>query len=192
MEAARGLPYNIPMAIRQIVRLGHPSLRQTALPVDPARLAEPELQTLIDDLLETMHEAEGVGLAAPQVGADLQLFVYLAFPKGQEPVEKVLVNPALVPERGDLVEDWEGCLSIADLRGLVPRHLAVRAHGLDRDGKAVDYRAEGLEARILQHEFDHLNGIVFLDRMRDLKSLAFADEWAEYMADEDEEEAPVG
>lgn len=184
--------YNIGMSIREIVRLGHPALRQTALPVDPARLAEPELQTLIDDMIETMHAAEGVGLAAPQLGVELQLFVYLGNPESEEPVDRVLVNPALVPERGDLIEDWEGCLSIEDLRGLVPRHLAVRVHGLDRHGKAVDERVEGLEARILQHEFDHLNGIVFLDRMRDMRSLAFAPEWAEYLADEEEETAPVG
>lgn len=180
------------MAIREIVRLGHPTLRHTAAPVDPARLADPELQTLIDDMIDTMHEADGVGLAAPQLGIELQLFVYLSFPAGQDPVEKVLVNPALVPERGDLIEDWEGCLSIPDLRGLVPRHLAVRVHGLDRHGKTVDEKADGLEARILQHEFDHLNGIVFLDRMHNLRSLAFTEEWADYLAGEDEDEAPVG
>lgn len=182
------------MAIREIVRLGHPALRHPAAPVDPARLADSEMQTLIDDMIETMHDADGVGLAAPQLGLELQLFVYLSFPDGPdaEPVEKVLVNPALVPERGDLVEDWEGCLSIPDMRGLVPRHLALRAHGLDRHGKVVDDKIEGLEARILQHEFDHLNGIVFLDRMRDLRSLAYTEEWADFLADEDEDEAPVG
>ena len=186
------MPYNRCMAIRPIVRLGHPALRQTAQPVAPAQLAGSELQDLIDDLIETMHAADGVGLAAPQVGVELQLFVYLSCPESEEPVERVLINPALVPERGDLVEDWEGCLSIPDLRGLVPRHLALRAHGLDRHGKVVDERVEGLEARILQHEFDHLNGIVFLDRMRDLRSLAYTDEWADYLADEGEEGAPVG
>lgn len=181
------------MAIRPIVRLGHPTLRQTAKPVDSVRLADPETQTLIDDMIETMLDADGVGLAAPQVGVDLQLFVYLSFPGDDaEPIAKVLVNPTLVPERGDLVEEWEGCLSIPDLRGLVPRHAAIRAHGVGRDGKTVDERAEGLNARILQHEFDHLNGIVFLDRMRDMRSLAFSDEWADYMADEDEGETPVG
>ena len=182
------------MAIREIVRLGHPALRQTAAPVEPAHVADPELQTLIDDMIETMHDADGVGLAAPQVGVSLQLFVYLSFPHGPDgdAVAKALVNPALAPERGDLVEDWEGCLSIPDLRGLVPRHLAIRVRGLDRHGKPVDEKVEGLEARILQHEFDHLNGIVYLDRMRDMRSLAFTDEWADYLADEDDEEAPVG
>lgn len=180
------------MAIRPIVRLGHPALRQSAAPVDPARLADPEIQTLIDDMIETMYDSDGVGLAAPQVGEGLQLFVYLSLPENEEPVPRVLVNPALVPERGDMVEDWEGCLSIPDLRGLVPRHHALRAHGIDRHGKVVDERVEGLEARILQHEFDHLNGIVFLDRMRDLRSLAYTEEWADYLADEDEGGAPVG
>jgi len=181
------------MAIRPIVRLGHPTLRQTAQEVDPALLAGSELQTLIDDMIETMHAADGVGLAAPQVGIDLQLFVYLSFPdEDGDPVEGVLVNPDLVPEHGDLVEDWEGCLSIPDLRGLVPRHPALRVRGLDRHGNKVDHRAEGLDARILQHEFDHLNGIVFLDRMRDLRSLAFTEEWSEYLAGEEEDDTTLG
>jgi peptide deformylase len=180
------------MAIRPIVRLGHPAIRQTAQPVDPAQLADPELQALIDDMLETMRDADGVGLAAPQVGVPLQLFVYLSSPESQHPVERVLINPTLVPERGDLVEDWEGCLSIPDLRGLVPRHHALRVIGLDRQGKTVDERVAGLEARILQHELDHLNGIVFLDRMRDMRSLAFTDEWADFLAEDGEEAEKAG
>jgi len=94
----------------------------------------------------------------------------------------VVINPMLTPQAGELVYDWEGCLSIPDLRGLVPRHPAVRVRGLDRLGRALDYVAEGFEARIVQHEYDHLNGVVFLDRMRDLKGLAFRDEWERYMA----------
>lgn len=180
------------MAIRPIVRLGHPSLRRTAQQVDPAQLADPELQTLIDDMIETMKDADGVGLAAPQVGAELQLFVYLASPDGDDPAARVLINPTLVPERGEMIEDWEGCLSIPDLRGLVPRHPALRVHGLDRHGKPIDERVEGFEARVLQHELDHLNGIVFLDRMHDLRSLAFIDEWADCLAEDDEEDGQVG
>jgi peptide deformylase len=85
------------------------------------------------------------------------------------------------PLPGEMVYDWEGCLSIPDLRGLVPRHPQVRVHGLDRTGKRLDYVAAGLEARIVQHEFDHLNGVVFLDRMRDLQSLAYYEEWEEFL-----------
>jgi peptide deformylase len=164
--------------------------------VDLAELAGPEMQTLIDDMCETMLEADGVGLAAPQLGLGMQLFVYLAIDPDQgedyEPDLRVLVNPALEPQAGELVDDWEGCLSILDLRGLVPRHPAVRVHGFDRDGKALSYSTTGYEARIVQHEYDHLNGIIFLDRMRDLRSLAFGAEWEEYMTTEDEDGPPVG
>src|SRR6185369_9284185 len=95
-----------------------------------------------------------------------------------------VINPMLTPLSGEMVYDWEGCLSIPDLRGLVPRHQRVRVRGLDRDGRPLDYVAEGFEARIVQHEFDHLHAVVFLDRMRDFKSLAFYDEWERYMVGE--------
>jgi peptide deformylase len=179
------------MAILPIVRLGRSVLREAAQPVDPARLGSPEIQTLIDDMIETMHDAGGVGLAAPQVDVPLQLFVYLATGADGEEQARVVVNAAVEPEKGDLLEDWEGCLSIPDLRGLVPRHFAVKVHAVDRHGERFSHRAEGYEARVIQHEFDHLNGIVFLDRMRDLRSLAFEDEWQEFVA-EDDEAAAIG
>lgn len=165
------------VAVRPIVRLGHPALRTPAGPVSAERLAAPDSQELIDDLFATMAAAEGIGLAAPQLGLGLQLFVYgldrEAGEAGAAIPCRVVVNPMLEPEPGDLVYDWEGCLSIPGLRGLVPRHPALRVRGLDRDGKPLDYRAEGLEARVIQHEYDHLNGVVFLDRMRNLDSLGF-------------------
>lgn len=183
------------MSIRPIVRLGHPALRTPAQPLSSEALDSADIQTLIDDMFETMDDADGVGLAAPQLGLEIQLFVYLAIEErgeeDREPEAKVLINPAIEPEPGDLVDDWEGCLSIPELRGLVARHPAIRVHGLDRHGEVVRYRAEGFEARILQHEYDHLNGVIFLDRMRDLRSLAYAEEWQEFMTtDEDEEENP--
>ncbi len=184
------------MSIRPIIRLGHPALRDPAKPVELERLVEPELQTLIDDLFETMHDAGGVGLAAVQIAVGLQLFVYAAVDPDAErtssPELKVLVNPMVEPEAGELIYDWEGCLSIPDLRGLVPRHPAVRVYGFDRLGEPLKYRAEGYEARIVQHEFDHLNGVTFLDRMRDLRSLAFTDEWETYMTADDDEDIAVG
>lgn len=174
------------MAIREIVRLGHPALRTPAREI-PSPIAEAaELQTLIDDMLETMTAANGVGLAAPQLGVDLQLFVYVlpaAADEAPSTPPTVVVNPMLEPEPGELVYDWEGCLSIPDLRGLVPRHPAVRLHGLDRRGDSMNYVARGFEARIIQHEFDHLNGVVFLDRMHDLQSLTYGEEWERYLAD---------
>lgn len=202
------------MARLDIVRLGHPALRTPADDVDPEEIAGDEFQQLVDDLLETMHDAGGVGLAAPQVGIAKQLFVYLALDsppsasegdagadgeseEGPEEAranaeEKVLVNPALEPQPGDPVHDWEGCLSIPDLRGLVPRPPTVQVHALDRRGERIEFRASGYEARIIQHEFDHLNGIVFLDRMHDLRSLAFGPEWEEYMVESADEDAAVG
>jgi peptide deformylase len=213
------------MPVRPIVRLGHPTLRSVAQALLPGRIGEPAIQELVDDMIDTMRAAHGVGLAAPQVGTSLQIFVYeMALPatpatpepgapaadapvadapvaaterrapKSPEPAREavreasgpiplhVVINPMLTPQAGELVYDWEGCLSIPDLRGLVPRHPAVRVRGLDRLGQALDYVAQGFEARIVQHEFDHLNGVVFLDRMRDLKGLAFRDEWERYMA----------
>jgi peptide deformylase len=191
------------MSVRTIVRLGHPALRGVAQALAPERIGEPAVQALVDDLIETMRSAHGVGLAAPQVGESLQVFVYefagppppAAHPDqaadlpqagereaaGAIPLH-VVINPMLTPQAGELIYDWEGCLSIPDLRGLVPRHPAVRVRGLDRRGQPLDYVARGFEARIVQHEFDHLNGVVFLDRMRDLKALAFREEWERYMA----------
>ena len=98
---------------------------------------------------------------------------------------RVVVNPMLTPESGELVHDWEGCLSIPGLRGLVPRHPAVRVRALDRGGEPLDYVAAASEARIVQHEHDHLNGVVFLDRMRDLRSLCFEDQWHRYVEGSD-------
>lgn len=174
------------MPVRAIVRLGHPALRTPARAVPAGTIADREVQQLIDDMVETMRDAHGVGLAAPQVGVGLQLFVceVQGDEEGHAAVPlRVVVNPMLTPLAGDLVYDWEGCLSIPDLRGLVPRHPQVRVRGLDRSGAPLDYVAGGFEARIVQHEFDHLNGVVFLDRMRDLRSLAYLDEWSEYLAD---------
>lgn len=186
------------MTLLPIVRLGHPALRQPAEPVDVERLDDPDFQQLIDDMFETMLDAHGVGLAAPQVGLSQQLFVYAAVDPdqpaedGDSPELFALINPNLQPESGEMIYDWEGCLSISDLRGLVPRHPAIRVQGLDRHGQGVDVRVSGYVARIVQHEFDHLNGIIFLDRMRDLRSLAFADEWEEFMTSDQDDGPPVG
>jgi peptide deformylase len=182
------------MPVLPIVRMGDPVLRHPAEPLAPARLAEPAIQRFFDDMVETMRDADGVGLAAPQVGEALQVFVYESLADAAEEGESegeesradsiplhVVINPMVEPAPGELVYDWEGCLSIPDLRGLVPRHPAVRVRGLDRNGRPLDYVATGFEGRIVQHEFDHLNGVLFLDRMRDLKSLAFYDEWEAHL-----------
>ncbi len=165
-----------PMPVRPIVRLGEPVLRAVAQPVDESLFGSRDLLRLVRDLVDTMHEAEGVGLAAPQVGEAARVFVFEA--KGSEPPVPltVAVNPRLEPVPGDLVEGWEGCLSIPGLRGLVPRHEVVELSALDALGRPFTRRAEGFEARIIQHELDHLDGVVYLDRMRDMTSLGFLEE----------------
>lgn len=183
------------MSVQPIVRLGHPSLRTPAKPVPLPRIGRPEIQQLIDEMVETMRAAPGVGLAAPQLGVELQVFVYEAAgnaDRGPEIPLHVVINPMITTQSGELVYDWEGCLSIPDLRGLVPRHPAVRVRGIDREGQPLDYVAHGFEARIVQHEFDHLNGVVFLDRMRDLHSLSYLEEWEQYVNPEEEEDTAVG
>ncbi|HEX4952873.1 MAG TPA: peptide deformylase [Thermoanaerobaculia bacterium] len=178
------------MATLPIVRLGHPALRTAARPLDPSQLGSEGIQNLIDDMIETMRSAGGVGIAAPQLGVELQVFVYEAGDgEGSGIPLTVAVNPLVTPQQGELVYDWEGCLSIPDLRGLVPRHPAVKLSGLDRQGRPFERTAADFEARIIQHENDHLNGIVFLDRMRDLKSLAYLPERERYwLAEEGEPE----
>lgn len=175
------------MPPRTIVRLGHPALRSPAEPVREADFGSPELAELVRDMEETLREADGVGLAAPQLGISLQLFLWLSDPA--EGSALAVVNPMLEPEPGELVYDWEGCLSIPALRGLVPRHPAVRLRGFDPAGRPVDRPVRDLEARIVQHEYDHLNGVVFLDRMHDLRSLAFEQEWLRFLAVDEEDGA---
>lgn len=173
-----------------IVRLGHPALRFASEPVDVERLADGELQRIFDDLREALAATQARVLTAPQLGTELQVLVYRS---GQEAADgplagiRVLLNPMLEPEHGDLVYDWEGCLSVPGLRGLVPRYPTVRMRGVDENGQPVDLTAEGQEARVLQHAHDHLSGVVFLDRMRDLRSLAFNEEWEEFLSAESSE-----
>ncbi|MEO8502874.1 MAG: peptide deformylase [Acidobacteriota bacterium] len=183
-------PTAIAPTVLPIVRLGHPALRTPARALSPAEIATPETQALIDDMVATMFAADGVGLAAPQVGEEIQLFVLAIALSADDPEPeiplRVVVNPMLDPDAGPLVHDWEGCLSIPGLRGLVPRHPSLRLRGLDRHGKPMDVRLEGVEARIVQHEFDHLNGVIFLDRMRDLQSLTYAEEAEEHLDEHDD------
>jgi peptide deformylase len=143
----------------------------------------------MDDMVETMHEHDGVGLAAPQIHVGLRLAV-LEVPasddRSREPVPlMVLVNPRLTPLAEERVPGWEGCLSVPDLRGLVPRHRRVRLQALDRGGTAIDLEAQGFFARVLQHECDHLDGRVYLDRMDGLRSLSFLQEFHRFHGEAD-------
>jgi len=170
------------MSILKVARMGHPILRAKTRSLDRATLRSSVTQKLIDDMLETMDEYHGVGLAAPQVHEGLRLFVAsLDTERGEEPSEPVaIINPEITPIGSEVVEDWEGCLSIPDIRGKVPRHFEIKVKALDRDGERIELRARGFSARVVQHETDHLDGILFFDRMRAFETLTFLDEYSRY------------
>ena len=172
------------MSILKIARMGHPVLRAKTRPLDRNEIGHATIQKLIDDMIETMAEYHGVGLAAPQVHEDARLFV-AALSQGSddedtpsEPI--VLVNPEITRIGGDIIEDWEGCLSIPDIRGRVPRAREIKVRALDRKGAKVELRAQNFGARVIQHEADHLDGILFFDRMRSFESLTFLEEYSRY------------
>jgi peptide deformylase len=159
------------MAILKIARMGHPVLLGRAAEVaDPTT---PEMRRLVDDMAETLVDAGGIGLAAPQVHAPLRLFLWR-----DGPALRVLFNPVIAPLGPETEAAWEGCLSIPGLRGHVDRPARVAWSGLDENGQPVSGEAEGLSARVLQHENDHLDGVLYLSRMKDLTQLGFTEELA--------------
>ena len=169
------------MSILKVARMGHPVLRQRARPISTSDLRDPMMQTLINDMIDTMHEYSGVGLAAPQIHEDLRLFVALldGDPDGDSDAV-VVVNPEIVPVSDQKMEGWEGCLSIPDIRGRVPRYTDVVVRALDRTGKKIELALKGFPARVAQHETDHLDGILFFDRMTSMQSLTYLDEYYRY------------
>jgi peptide deformylase len=173
------------MSILKVTRLGHPVLRKVTESVSQRELQSPALQKFIDDMIETMKEYDGVGLAADQVHESKQIAILEVadnprYPEKPQVPLTVLVNPTITPLSEEVEEDWEGCLSIPDLRGMVPRYKSVRVQALDRQGKEIDFVANEFHARVIQHEFDHLNGKVYLDRMRDFSTLTFLQELSRY------------
>jgi peptide deformylase len=175
------------MSILKVARMGHPVLRERARPLDGSQLKDPRLQKLIDDMVETMHEYHGVGLAAPQVHEGLRLFVAML---DEDPDAKseatAVINPEVVPNASDTREGWEGCLSIPDIRGMVSRFTDISVTALDRHGKKIELRLRDFPARVVQHETDHLDGVLFLDRMTSMTSLTYLEEYSRYHSkDED-------
>src|SRR5689334_8305541 len=159
------------MSILKVARMGHPVLRARARALDRRDVKSPEIQKLIDDMVETMREYHGVGLAAPQVHESVRLFVAALPTEPQsaeeeepEPEPTILVNPEITIVDAETIEDWEGCLSIPDIRGRVPRAREIKLRALDRRGERIELRARGFSARVIQHEHDHLDGILFFDR----------------------------
>ena len=167
------------MAMLPIAKLGNPVLRQIAAKVDPRDIRKYDLQQFIDDLLQTMLGEPGIGLAAPQVSRSIQLVVMGCEGDDGFP-QTVLINPKIVFYGPELVESWEGCLSVDGLRGKVTRPSVVRVKALDRHGKSMDFEATGLYAVCIQHEMDHLIGKVFLDRMTDMSTLTQLPEFTKY------------
>ena len=173
--------------ILKVTRLGHPVLRRKARPVSINQVNSPGIQRFLEDLIDTMQEYDGVGIAAPQVHVSLQIAVIQVsqnprYPKAPKIPLTVLINPEVTPVSRRKMLDWEGCLSVDGLRGQVPRLSKVKVKAYNAKGKPIAFTASGFFARVIQHEWDHLQGKVFLDRMPNLSTLTHLTEYARYWA----------
>ena len=162
--------------IREVLKMGDPRLLQQARSL--AQFDTPVLHALIADMRDTMEHLSGAGLAAPQIGIDLQVVIFGVernprYPQAEEIPGTVLINPTLTPLSDELEEDWEGCLSVPGLRGMVPRHTLLRYQGFDERGNPIDRSVSGFHARVVQHECDHLQGILYPMRIRDFSKFGF-------------------
>lgn len=176
------------MTFRKIATIGHPILRQEARPLSTEEVSAPATQQLIDDLVETMREARGAGLAANQVYQPVQICVIEVGDNPRYPYKPkipltVLINPELEPLDQETFDNYEGCLSVPNLRGIVPRHVGVRLRALDREGNTVEREIWGLTAGTFQHEVDHLRGRLFVDRVTDPTTLCTWDAFERYRRD---------
>lgn len=165
------------MAILKIAKMGHPVLRQVAEPVEDPQ--DPAFLDLLDDMVDTMEDADGTGLAAPQVHFPLRALVYFVSEGrsgGEEVPLTALINPVIEPLTEEIAYDWEGCLSVPGLLGLVPRATKIHLTGLSAEGEEIDREVEGFHARVLQHECDHLDGVLYPQRMDDLSLLIYREE----------------
>lgn len=164
------------MTVREILKMGDPRLLRVARPV--TELDTPALHALIADMFDTMAAAQGAGLAAPQIGVDLQLVIFgfdhsERYPDAPPVPRTVLLNPVITPLGDERVDGWEGCLSVPGLRGVVPRHARIRYTGVDPQGAPIDREAEGFHARVVQHECDHLQGMLYPMRIEDFSRFGF-------------------
>ncbi len=166
------------MAIRDVLKMGDPRLLEPARPVED--FASIELAQLIVDMHDTMRALNGAGLAAPQIGVGLQVVIFEVganprYPDAESVPFTVLINPVLTPLSDAMEEGWEGCLSVPGMRGLVPRHVSLRYQGFDAAGQPIDRSVSGFHARVVQHEVDHLHGILYPMRIRDLRDFGYTD-----------------
>ena len=174
--------YNpIKMSILKVARMGHPVLRTQARLLDRGEIRMAAFQTLIDDMIETMAEHRGVGLAATQVHEGVRLLVAGLDAEEDEAADPIaLINPEIIPVGDEVVEGWEGCLSIPEIRGRVLRARDIKVRALDRKGGRIELDLHDFPARVIQHEADHLNGSLFIDRMRSFASLTFLEEYSRF------------
>ena len=166
------------MPVRDVVRMGHPVLRQRAKPVEA--FGTPQLRQLVQDMIETMEFKSGAGLAAPQIGVSQRVVIFGVehnprYPDAEPVPFTVLVNPKIVLLTREVEEGWEGCLSVPGMRGVVPRYTKLRYSGYDEHGKPIEREAEGFHARVVQHECDHLDGILYPMRVEDFSRFGFTD-----------------
>ncbi len=166
------------MAVRQVLRLGEPLLLEKALTI--TQFDTPELHALIEDLQDTMQAMNGAGIAAPQIGVSLQVAIFGVdknprYPDAEQVPYTVLINPTLRPIGDEIEDGWEGCLSVPGMRGVVPRYARLHYTGFDQYGNAIDRLVSGFHARVVQHECDHLNGILYPMRIADLSQFGFTD-----------------
>ena len=169
------------MSILKVARMGHPVLRAKARAVDKIEIKSAALQQLVDDLVDTMFEYSGVGLAAPQVHESVRVFVAMLDPDGRgEGDAAIFINPEITIVGEETIEGWEGCLSIPEIRGRVPRAQKISVSAWDRQGKRFQIDAADFPARVIQHEADHLDGVLFFDRMRSLETLTYLEEYSRY------------
>ncbi len=174
------------MAIRKVAVMGHPVLRQVAKQVPEKDISKPEIQTLIQDMIETMFEYDGRGLAAPQIHESLQIVVMVwDFEPEAKPYLRVLINPEIKPLTEETASCWEGCLSLPGLRGKVNRPNKISVTGLDAKGQKIDFEAEGFAATVIQHECDHLIGKLYIDRITDLSQFGFSRECSQFLIKEE-------
>lgn len=167
------------MAVRTVLRMGDPRLQQIAEPVSD--FGTPALQALLQDMRDTMQAMNGAGLAAPQIGIPLRVVIFgfrhnARYPEADEVPETVLINPQITPVGTSMEQGWEGCLSLPGLRGLVPRHSQIHYTGRDENGVLISRTVSGFHARVVQHECDHLDGILYPMRMHDMSKFGFTSE----------------
>lgn len=167
--------------IYDILRIGTPSLREVSTPVSPEKIQDPDFQTMLDNMLETMRHLNGAGICAPQIGQNVRVMIFEIthnprYPAAEPVPLTFLINPSFEILSSEMQYAYEGCLSLGELRGLVPRYLHIRYRGLDRTGTPIEREVSHFHARVFQHEYDHLDGVLFIDRVEDTKTLGFRQE----------------